>query len=264
MSWRAGRFSRRNRCLETGDDLAEAGLYRCTSRTASDPQAHITAFRDEPVLNPVTGKIEKVNITASLDVQVPGWYSLELKVSDHTENATGDLSAGAWQLTVSVPVDHLLESGSAGPFRIDSARLIRQVADGQVVADDRFYTELPTAVGAGASTETETGASTQAYSLDALGSQLYFTGENSVTVVRGPEPEHDRLQVRIGIYSESTDCRRGGMIEGPVTERASITDPPGKRMLVVDFTGKDIPHRGPFRIEQVSVVCGSMERLSDD
>jgi hypothetical protein len=234
------------------------------------PQAHITGFRDEPVFYPGTSDIKSVSVTALLDVQVPGKYWLQLNLSGIQERAEAELSAGSAELTIPFPVDHLRELGSAGPFKIHSAQLTRQVPDGQIVAETRF--DLETAIGISANRSLDSRAaanlinvSTQAYSLSSMGSTLYFTGQNAATLIRGIGAERDRLQVQIGIYSQGTDCRGGAFLArtdpSPV---ATVTSPPGTKTLVLNFTGKGASEPGPYLIEDMTVICGrDFIRLSE-
>jgi hypothetical protein len=218
------------------------------------PQAHITAFHDEPVFYPGTGDIERVNVTALLDVQVPGQYSLFLDLAGIQERAEAELSVGSAQLTVPIPVARLRELGSGGPYKIHWARLTRQAGDGEIVADNRFY--LASGVLRGPYAEL-IDASTQAYTLRSLGSSLYFTGEDSATLIRGLGSEPGRLEIRIGIYSQDTGCRGSGLLARALLGTgAAVTDTPGQRTLVLNFTGKGVSEPGPYVIEQVSVICG--------
>jgi hypothetical protein len=200
------------------------------------PQAHIAAFRDEPVFYPGTSNIEKVNITALLDVQVAGKYRLELDLSGLQERTQGDLSVGRGQLTVPFPVASLRELGSAGPYKIHWARLIHQAQDGQIVADNRFDTEFATGRWSPALGNLD--VSTQPYSLTSIGSSLYLTGRDSATLIPGTGSERDRLQVRIGFYSQRTDCRGGGgLARTDPKEDVTVTGLTAEKTLVQNFTG---------------------------
>ena len=102
------------------------------------PQAQIVAFRDEPVLCPgSTDLIKSVNVTAVLDVEVPGTYWLELGMRDSSGHTTAwhgsaELHTGKDEITVSFPGDILrLTLRSDGPLAVESGQLTRQVLDGQ-------------------------------------------------------------------------------------------------------------------------------------
>jgi hypothetical protein len=125
------------------------------------PQAHITGFRDEPVFVQGTGNIERVNVTAMLEVEVPGRYSLELDLAGIKERAESNLSVGATQLTVPFAIARLRQLGAGGPYRIGWARLLRLADDGQIEAENSLDREL--AVGLSTSV-TLIDESTQAYS----------------------------------------------------------------------------------------------------
>lgn len=230
-------------------------LYQMRFLKPETPQAHITGFHDEPVINPTTGHIESVNVTASLDVQIPGEYSLELDLSDVQERAVSAVPFGNAELTVAFPVTRLRELGLGGPYRIRHARLIRIVDDGQIVAENSFDHEVATAAQLG--TVSLIDASTQAYSLNSLGSSLYFTGENAATLIPSAGSEPERLQVRIGIYSQETRCRGyGALARAQLRPDNVVAGSPGQRTLVLNFTGKGISEPGPYHIEQVGIRCG--------
>jgi hypothetical protein len=217
------------------------------------PQAHITGFHDEAVSNAASGQIERVNVTASVDVQVAGEYSLELNVSGIQERAVGVLTAGNAQLTVPFAVRTLRELGSSGPFKIHQARLIRMVDDGQIVAENSFDRET-----APSPNVTFIDAITQAYSISQLGSSVYFTGENSAKLIPavGSEPEH--LEVRIGVYSKEAGCQGYGLLaRAQTTPDSVVTDSPGRRALILNFTGKGTSEPGPYHIEQLGIRCGN-------
>jgi hypothetical protein len=218
------------------------------------PQAHIAGFQDEPVFVQGTGDIERVNVTAMLDVKVPGRYSLELDLAGIKERAESDLRVGSTQLTVPFPIARLRQLGVGGPYRIRWARLLRLADDGQIEAQNSFDREL--AVGLSPSL-TLIDASTQAYSLSALGSLLHFTGENSATLIPGVGAQPGRLEVRIGIYSPESHCRGyGDLARAQRSGDGSVTDSPVGRALVLNFTGKGAAEPGPYHIEQVGVQCG--------
>jgi hypothetical protein len=215
--------------------------YQMRFLETDTPQAHVTAFRDEPVFYPGTSDIERLNITASLDVQVPGRYLLTLDLSGMQEMAEGELSKGEAQLTVPFPVTDLRQIGSGGPYTIHLIQLIRLATDGQILAQSG-YDRLD--------------AKTQPYSLKSIGSSLYLTGENSATLIRGMGAERDRLEVRIGIFSQATDCKGGGFLtRADPSPLASVSGAPGRKTLVQTFTGKALSAPGPYHIEQVIVRC---------
>jgi hypothetical protein len=107
-------------------------------------QALITAFRDEPVLCPgASDMIKSVNVTAVLNVQVPGTYWLRLGLRDSSGQATAwqfgtaEVHTGKGEITVSFPGDLLrLSLRSNGPFTIDSGQLTRHVSDGQFLVQN--------------------------------------------------------------------------------------------------------------------------------
>jgi hypothetical protein len=139
-----------------------------------------------------------------------------------------------------------------GPYRIRNARLIRIVDDGQIVAENSFDRDL-----APSSSVSFIDATTRAYSISELGSSLYFTGENAATLVPSAGSEPERLQVRIGIYSQETHCRGyGALARAQLSPDTAVADSAGQRTLVLNFTGKGISEPGPYHIEQVGVRCG--------
>jgi hypothetical protein len=108
------------------------------------PQAQVVAFRDEPVMCPgSTELIKSVNVTAVLDVQVPGTYSLQLGL--HASNGQhsrwqfgqAEVHPGKDEITVSFPGNLLrLWLKSDGPLTVESGQLIRHVSDGQYLAQN--------------------------------------------------------------------------------------------------------------------------------
>jgi hypothetical protein len=167
------------------------------------------------------------------------------------------LSAGSSKITVSFPVADLRNLGRGGPFKIDSARLTRLIQDGNILADNRLSPELAKAISAGVRDDQFIIASTQPYSLASLGSSLYFTGENSATLVPGTGLEPGRLEVRIGFYSQAAGCRGGGRLAGTNPPKETVSGPPGQQSIVLSFSGGQASSPGPYRIEQVLVRCGT-------
>jgi hypothetical protein len=220
------------------------------------PQAHIVAIRDEPVFSGAA-KIESISVTALLDVQAPGNYRLSVHLEGIEATADGALSAGSSKITVSFPVASLRNLGRGGPYKIDSARLTRLIQDGNILADNRFSPELAKAISAGIRDDQFINASTQPYSLASLGSSLYFTGENSATLVPGKGLEPDRLEVRIGFYSQAAACRGGGMLARTSPPKETVIGPPGQQSMVLSFSGGEVSSPGPYRMEHVVVLCGA-------
>jgi hypothetical protein len=116
------------------------------------PQAQIVTFRDEPVPCPgSTELIKSVNVTAVLDVQVPGTYWLQLGLRDSSGHHIGqygnaEVHPGKDEITVSFPGNLLrLTLRSDGPFTVESGQLTRHVSDGQYwvqnVTDGAAYTK---------------------------------------------------------------------------------------------------------------------------
>jgi len=118
--------------------------YQMRFLDTNSPQAQITAFRDEPVMCPGTrDMIKSVNMTAALDVQVPGTYWLRLGLRDSGGRSTdwefgeAEVHAGKDEITVSFPGELLrLFLKSDGPFTIDSGQLTRHVSDGQFLVQN--------------------------------------------------------------------------------------------------------------------------------
>ena len=87
--------------------------------------------------------IKSVNVTAVLNVQVPGTYWLRLGLRDSSGQATAwqfgtaEVHTGKGEITVSFPGDLLrLSLRSNGPFTIDSGQLTRHVSDGQFLVQN--------------------------------------------------------------------------------------------------------------------------------
>ena len=230
-------------------------LYQMRFLIPETPQAHITGFQDEPVFVPGTDNIERVNVTAMLEVKVPGRYSLELDLAGIEQRAVSDLRVGIRQLTVPFPAARLRQLGVGGPYKIRRVQLLRLVDDGQMEAENSFGREL--AVGLHIS-PTPIDVTTQAYPLSALGSLLYFTGENSSTLLPAVGAQPDRLEVRIGIYSRESHCRGyGDLADAQRSGDSAVTGSRSHRALVLNFTGKGAVAAGPYYIEQVVVRCGN-------
>jgi hypothetical protein len=141
--------------------------------------------------------------------------------------------------------------------RIRHARLIRIVDDGQIVAENSFDRDA-----APSPSVTFIDATTQAYSISELGSPLYFTGENAATLIPSAGLQPERLQVQIGIYSQETRCRGYGLLaRAQLSADNAVTDSPGRRTLVLNFTGKGISEPGPYHIEQVGTCRSYYSRL---
>jgi hypothetical protein len=226
---------------------------------AETPQAHITGFHDEPVYDS-RGKIEKVNVSVLLDVNIAGRYRLDLNVAGIQEMVASEVGVGAAQITVPITADRFRGLGLPGPYRIHSVQLRRVTADGQVEAEMRLSDELARAIsvnGAIAHPERSIDASTQPYSLESLGSTLYFTGNNSAALIPASGSEEQRLEVQIGFHSEAAYCEGwGGLARTNPHAPAAINGSSTGRTLVLSFAGAGITQPAPYRLQQVGIRCG--------
>jgi hypothetical protein len=225
------------------------------------PQARITGFQDQPVYRPGTNQIETVKVTALLEVQTPGRYSLRLDLANMQEHGEADLDRGNARITIPFAAARLREGGVGGPFRITWAHLTRQVGDGQKEADNRHDASKFAGMNdSGQLTSDKYGdridAATEAYSLNSLGALLYFTGENSAAPTRGSGSEPDRLEVRIGLHAEDTDCRGYGFVNGAQASNGLVSGAADRKTLLMTFTGKGIVDSAGYRIQHVGVRCG--------
>jgi len=127
---------------------------------ADGPQAHVTGFRDEAVLCPGSNNIRSLNVTAFIDVQVPGMYWLELRLNDQNgrgaqERTGAELHSGKDMITVVFSAELLrMIFKTDGPYSIYYGQLIRNLLDGQVLAEN-----------------ISSRATTQSYSLERIASQ---------------------------------------------------------------------------------------------
>jgi hypothetical protein len=102
-----------------------------------NPKARVLSLRDEPVIDPNTGRILAVDITASLAVSAAGRYRLRIDLGGIVawlgDQEESDLKPGPRMMTVRFTADALRGFKTDGPWKIGFVELTHPISEGTAV-----------------------------------------------------------------------------------------------------------------------------------
>jgi hypothetical protein len=218
------------------------------------PSAKLTGFSDSAVYN--GDKIARLDITAALEVQLPGIYRLTFDVTAANGKAlmgqvSGRLEAGAQSLTVSFDAKPIVGLAQDGPYWISNAKVFLQREN----ADATYAGGLMD------------GGMTAAYRLGDFQRDLYsFTGEiEAAGVDSTPDGKFRALRVSAGVVTPGGFCSLGGNLSSLTGADIDLENadrsqqvPPGKSTLTIDFQGAQIARSGaggPLIVSDLRLSC---------
>jgi hypothetical protein len=221
----------------------------------AQPSARLAGFSDGAVYD--GGKIVRLTITASIEVQLPGDYRLTFDLIAANGNALtgqtrGRLEAGVQSLTVAFDAKQIdARLAQDGPYRISGARLLLERANSEPADADSIAD----------------GGMTAAYAITDLQRDLYsFTGEiEAEGAEASPDGKFRVLRVRVGVVTPGGGCAVGGTlstqagaeIDSEVGDRLQEV-PPGKGTVTIDFQGSRIARSGvdgPLVVSGLKLSC---------
>jgi hypothetical protein len=219
----------------------------------SAPLAFLGAFSDAPTFD-TNGLVSTTAVTAAVNVQVAGKYSLTLNLvagNGKTIQASSSvqLSAGSQHIVLNFPYALLAQLGANGPYTESQARLLMYSSTGVTMADYK-----------------DPVGQTQGYSQASISKgPLALTGPyTAIGVVTGAGPTFDLLQVTMGLYNSTagsciwsanlTDL--SGNELGFVSSGGSL--PAGQTQITLTFNGNVLAQsvNGPYLVKNVNVGCG--------
>jgi len=224
-----------------------------------DRPARLAGFSD--ARRDKSGKISRIEVSAKLEVQVPGTYRVTFQLSAaHGRFVTGRAQAfleiGSQALTASFDANQIRNDlAEDGPYQVADIRLFLENKDGEASAVDSL----------------KDGGATAAYELADLyrdpRDSYRFTGEVLAEEADPtPEGKFRKLTVRVGVDTPGGQCWWWGLLaeEGGSRVDFKNADPaaaplaPGRSFLTLDFDGFTVARRGhdsPLIVSDLTLTC---------
>ncbi len=246
-------------CRFRGNAPASRPLQSAVVPTAV--AGRLISFEDRAVDEDGNGQIDRLEVTALVQVSEAGVYQFDVQLQKKGDVASASekavLGAGQSRIRVAFPAKALFLLGD-GPYARVHASLAYQPVAGRVVRlDERERSEMAVAL-----------------PLDSLdrGPVLRLSGKNSAAGVtlRG-DSQYDQLAVRVGVHSTGpADCEFSGDLyhRGISIEHVSngyATLRPGENTLALFFSGRRIREMGkdgPYQVGNLWVRCSGQELVA--
>ncbi len=234
--------------------VSVTGLAITLLAQGNRPSATLTGFSDSAVFN--GDKIVKLNLTAGIEVSLPGDYRLTFDLTAANGKSlmgqvSGRLEAGSQSLTVSLASKQIVGLEQDGPYRISNAEVFLQPGNAQATSAGRLMD----------------GGMTAAYRLGDFQRDLYsFTGEiEAAGVDATPDGKFRVLRVSAGVVTPGGFCSLGGSLASLTGAEIDLENAdrserllPGNGTVTIDFQGARIARNatdGPLVVSGLWLSC---------
>ncbi len=263
---RAGDFSVAIQATGTSASGARFSRFASTSFRVEQPLARFTSFQDAGADDNGNNQIDRVTVTANVNVQVAGQYQFALTLlASNGERIKAsrfaDLMQGTQQVFASFSAAELLKLGVDGPYEIKDAILTLKDNTSNPVADFR-----------------DSAGRTNAYALSSVEHPpLSFNGQNTVTPLdTNGNGKFDVLTIQSGIYvARAGYYQWSGILADTVGKQIDFVGGrayfyAGDNNITFNYSGDKIGHNGkdgPYSLRSVLLFGGGksliVEKLLD-
>lgn len=222
----------------------------------------VGAITDQLIDDNGNGKADRLALTAQVNVQVPGSYTLKGQLVAANGNVidaltSANLGAGNQPVTISFPASELSSLSLDGPFSRRNVMLVFNEPGNSLIADSRDDAGPSSAV--------------TLANLD-LGTAYFAPPYAAAGVTTGLPGVFDVLRIQVGAVSTGGDCNWTGVLStssGEELDTASGTGtlPSGLSSLQLDFSGILIAQagqNGPYRLKALELVCPASSAIADN